>query len=320
MTPPLLDLRATVSLATVALVTLTGVSFLGDSHWALEILTHFRMQFVALAAALLLLACVLGSRLSVAAVSGALLLNLGPIWADVVPIRSTDPEPADSIKVLMANVLTSNANASGLWKLIHAEQPDVIGLLEVDARWLAELRPLHGLYPYRLAKPRQDNFGIALYSRIPFTTSELSRLAGSDVDAALVRMRIGERDLGLLLAHSFPPVGQREAEIRNAQLRDIERIRLENAEIEFVVVGDLNTTPWSPHFRALTRGAGLRSAARGHGYVPTWPTALAPLMIPIDHGLLSPGLRASSYRRGPAIGSDHRPILMEVGFAEVEAG
>ena len=42
----------------------------------------------------------------------------------------------------------------------------------------------------------------------------------------------------------------------------------------------------------------------------TWPSRL-PVMA-IDHVLVSPELSVSSLRVGPAIGSDHRPVLARV--------
>ena len=79
-----------------------------------------------------------------------------------------------------------------------------------------------------------------------------------------------------------------------------------------IVAGDFNTTPWSPYFRDLVAAAGLRNAAEGHGYVGTWPAWFWPALIPIDHVLLKGPLVATSVRRGPAIGSDHFPIIADV--------
>jgi endonuclease/exonuclease/phosphatase (EEP) superfamily protein YafD len=79
-----------------------------------------------------------------------------------------------------------------------------------------------------------------------------------------------------------------------------------------IVVGDFNTTPWSPCFQDLLAAAGLRNATLGHGYIGTWPTWFWPALIPIDHVLLKGPLAATTVGRGPAIGSDHYPIIADL--------
>ena len=80
----------------------------------------------------------------------------------------------------------------------------------------------------------------------------------------------------------------------------------------FMALGDLNVSPFSPQFATLLRRGGLRSAAAGHGWQPTWPSVFPPLGIQIDHALVSPEVRVMGFQRGPANGSDHRPIIVDV--------
>ncbi len=320
MKPLATGIRRLTLCAAVLLVGSTAISFLGSLHWLAELLTHFRVQYVVLAAGLLVLALLARSGAGAGLAAGVLLVNGACVAPDLIAVPPATSPGEPVLKLLVANVMNPNPRVRPLRRLIRDEDPDLVGLLEVDERWLRELDELRERYPHRLEDPRRDHFGLALYSRIPFTARELAPLADSGVNAALVGLRPGKREVGLLLVHSLPPTSARGAAIRNAQLEHVVRLRERYASSEFMVVGDFNTTPWSPAFGALTRRAGLRSAARGHGWAPTWPAGFLPLMIPIDHGLLSPGLHASTYRRGPEIGSDHRPIVLEVGFAESGAG
>ena len=79
-----------------------------------------------------------------------------------------------------------------------------------------------------------------------------------------------------------------------------------------IVAGDFNTTPWSPHFGDLLAAAGLRNAAEGKGYIPTWPTWFWPARIPIYYVLLKGPIAVTTVRRGPAVGSDHFPIIADL--------
>jgi endonuclease/exonuclease/phosphatase (EEP) superfamily protein YafD len=79
-----------------------------------------------------------------------------------------------------------------------------------------------------------------------------------------------------------------------------------------MVLGDLNTTSWSPYFRDLVADSGLLDSRRGFGVEPSWPSFGLPLLrIPIDHGLVSPAVSVLDRRIGPAAGSDHLPLVID---------
>jgi endonuclease/exonuclease/phosphatase (EEP) superfamily protein YafD len=75
-----------------------------------------------------------------------------------------------------------------------------------------------------------------------------------------------------------------------------------------VLAGDFNTTPWAPGYRALL-STGLDDDGRTR---TSWPAFLPFALIPIDHVLVSPQLQVISKRRGPRLGSDHYPIVVEL--------
>jgi endonuclease/exonuclease/phosphatase family metal-dependent hydrolase len=105
----------------------------------------------------------------------------------------------------------------------------------------------------------------------------------------------------------------RPAEARQ-RARDLATLAAEAARrgpLPFMGLGDLNISPFSPHYETLLRDGGLRNAAAGRGWLPTWPAMFPPLGIQIDHALVSPEVQVQGFTRGPSNGSDHRPIVID---------
>lgn len=81
-----------------------------------------------------------------------------------------------------------------------------------------------------------------------------------------------------------------------------------------IITGDFNSTPWSFALRRQDKALGLQRWTRA---LPSWPSgqfsrvAAAPApFLPIDHVYAGHDWRAVKVERGPAIGSDHRPVIV----------
>lgn len=232
------------------------------------------------------------------------ILHLIPSLGWLPPRTQTGPA---QVRVLVANVLTSNHQRERLLALIAREQPDVVALVEVDDAWLAALAPLSATYPYRLDEPRDDNFGVALFSRRPLHEAVIIHPGAFDLPVIDVRLG-GECPIRLVLAHPPPPVSGEYAAVRNAMLSELATILASDPRT--VLVGDLNCTPWAAPFRQLLRNGRLRDSRDGIGAQASWPTPLGMLGIPIDHVLVGAAVTVSERRLGDAIGSDHRPVIV----------
>jgi endonuclease/exonuclease/phosphatase (EEP) superfamily protein YafD len=70
---------------------------------------------------------------------------------------------------------------------------------------------------------------------------------------------------------------------------------------------------WSPWYRRLRAETRLTNARRGFGVMASWPAYLPPVMrLPIDHCLVSDELIVTDCRLGPAFGSDHLPLIVDI--------
>ena len=99
--------------------------------------------------------------------------------------------------------------------------------------------------------------------------------------------------------------------LRDAQIRFAAEWA-EGRDGAVIVVGDLNATPWSWPFGLLTE-AGLRNSQVGFGLQASFPArSMFVFRVPIDHLLHSDDLMVRDRYLGPALGSDHFPLIVDL--------
>ncbi|HNQ89251.1 MAG TPA: endonuclease/exonuclease/phosphatase family protein [Verrucomicrobiota bacterium] len=302
------------AVAVLAMVS-TVAAFAASWWWLCELTVHFRWQY---AACLVLLgvgrglqgrwrwAAVygVGAMVNVLAVSG----GCGPSAA-VADHGGVRPD----LRVLLVNVHTANTEHTRVEAYVNQEAPDVVVLIEVDSRWLVQLTQLARSYPHRIEAPRNDNFGIALFSRLPLEYGRVVDLGEAGVPSVEARVRVGENLVWVVGTHPLPPSHRENARLRDQQLHAV-AAHMAGLRGPRVLVGDLNATPWSPVFRALVAQSGLLDTRCGRGWQPTWPAGMPLLWIPLDHALISDDLAVWERRVGPSVGSDHYPLLVGVSW------
>ncbi len=277
---------------------------------SIELLSHFRLQY--LVASVLLAIAYLSLRNRTYAI---LLIMVAVLNASfVVPWYRHDPELAagPQIKLLHANVHSGNSDYQRLINLVASEQPDLVFLQEFTPAWEAGVASLSEQYPYSYIQPRHDNFGIALYSRLPFDSVAHVSSPPLNHPTIIASIRLDGQQLTLISTHPTIPIGH-SYYARNEQLESVTQLARRVAG-PVAVIGDLNTSIWGPRHARLEQLAGLRNTRRGFGILPTWPTFMPLAMIPIDHVLVSVELRVLETYTGKRFGSDHLPLLVTLGL------
>jgi endonuclease/exonuclease/phosphatase (EEP) superfamily protein YafD len=304
---------SSAALAVAALVP-SWLGLLGSWHWRLDLLAHFRWQYAVVGILVLAWAAWCRRRVVITLAALTVLLNAALIGQLAWPHPAAqDKVAADfSMRVVAFNVLTSNPDKQRVLDYLLASDADVIGLVEVDETWLLAMAPLQTTYPHQFAESRSDNFGVALFSRIPLNSAALLWLGEPQLPSIEATMRHQGRDLSIIITHPMPPVGARNAAWRDGQLARLAD-HVSQLRMPALVVGDLNATPWSVGMRLLTaKGLGLRSLRPA--WAPTWrPTSL--FALPIDHALGTAPLVITDRTVGPDLGSDHRPLNITVGWS-----
>ncbi|HEX8391503.1 MAG TPA: endonuclease/exonuclease/phosphatase family protein [Longimicrobium sp.] len=283
------------------------LAFAGGAWWPLDLLAHFRVQYLVLATVLAAL-CLLARRRRTGMVIGACAaLNAAVVLPYLVPSR---PEPvAARAKLISMNVLTSNPDHDAVRRFVRRERPDLLLLMEVDERWMQDMADLRREYPYGVVEARSDNFGIALLSRHPCSRCEVVHLGPDRLPSVVGEFMMPDR-VTLVGTHPLPPLGSERARSHDLHLRAVGDY-IARVQGPVILAGDLNTTPWSARFRRLLGRTGLRDSGAGHGVGRTWPADNALLGITIDHFLSTGGVHVTRRERGPNVGSDHFPLIVE---------
>lgn len=280
--------------------------------WLLELFTHFHFQYLAILA-IGAACCLAAKKRWLATVLGIFAAwNLALIAPLYLPPVAPENATGRTVRALLANVHVHNRDHGRFLQLVRDQSPDVIVVLEVNRGWLTALEVLNDEYPYHAGQPREDSFGIAFFSRLPADSVALREIGPAELPSVIARIDCGANvALELLGTHPLPPTSAEYAAFRNQQLRAVAQI-VRGLPRPTVLVGDLNTTSWSPWFRELIDISNMRDSRLGFGVQPSWPGRAAAIGIAIDHVLISRDIAVERRMVGPDIGSDHRPVTVDL--------
>ncbi|WP_265562299.1 endonuclease/exonuclease/phosphatase family protein [Sphingomicrobium arenosum] len=219
--------------------------------------------------------------------------------------------PEKQLSMLGANVLIENEDYAAMLRVAEAEQADIILLTESDAAWQEAMRPLHEAYPYRIAVPLENSYGMHLYSRLPMT-GEVKYRVQDDIPSidARVTMRDGSEVL-VYAIHPEPPRPGDDTGERDAELVLVGREARDEGGAS-IILGDLNDVAWSKTTKLFLEVSGTRDPRVGRRLMPTFNANWPMMRWPLDHLFLSPHWGFVEMDRLDHIGSDHFPVKFTV--------
>lgn len=214
---------------------------------------------------------------------------------------------------MLLNVNTHSGDPVRVARMVNETNPQVLVLEEISARWLVDLEGALRAYPHSQVSPREDNFGIGLFSKFPLSNARVVNIGEAQLPSIIADVTMESTTLTVVATHPPPPVGERYSRWRNSQL-DLMPDHVPKVGLPILLLGDLNVSPWSPHFRRLLKRTGLRDSAKGRGVQPSWPAGNPLLWIPIDHCLYSREVTILQRTIGPDVGSDHYPVIVDMAL------
>ena len=223
---------------------------------------------------------------------------------------AVDPDSDHCVGVVVANVLTPNRNAEALLEIVRARDPDVMLFVETDHWWQQRLDALETSHPYAVKCPKDNLYGMHLYSRLELVDPELRFLVEPDIPSihAHVRLRSGHC-VELHCVHPRPPA---PTESDTSIERDAELLLVAKSVAArggpALVIGDLNDVAWSDTTRLFQKISRMLDPRVGRGMFSTFHAKYFWLRWPLDHIFMSPEFTVVSLARLGYFGSDHYPM------------
>lgn len=235
------------------------------------------------------------------------------IWKKQVQQVQRDQLDTDQqISVIVSNVLTPNQQYHLLIEQIEKHQPDLVLTLETDQTWQNELVKIEKDYPYRVAVPLDNLYGMHLYSKLKLVDSEVKFILSNEIPSIHTTAILPSgHAVQLYCLHPKPPS---PTEAKDSTLRDAELLivgdQIKDLDESCIVMGDLNDVAWSRTTRLFQRISGLLDPRVGRRYINTFHADYKFLRWSLDHLFHSTDFALVHMERLPHIGSDHFPIYV----------
>jgi endonuclease/exonuclease/phosphatase (EEP) superfamily protein YafD len=237
--------------------------------------------------------------------------------------RSTTARPREpgaqqsTFRLLISNVLMENTRHELLLARVREADPDVVLAVETDDAWARALEPLARDYPHVVRHPRDNWYGLMLFSRLPLVDPRVEFLVQDDIPSVHTGVRLGSGDvIHLHGLHPRPPepIRDQDSTPRDAELVLVGKSVGKTPDRPTVVAGDLNDVAWSPTSEQFMRLSRLLDPRRGRGLFNSYNAKNPFFRYPLDHVFHSNHFRLVELRRLDSIGSDHFPMLVELSY------
>jgi len=309
--------------AHLALITLMILPVVSKqlTFWWLDNLINLQLQWSVLAVLLLLFSIKYIQRF---------IIPLSFFYCAIItynffPLYKNEPRSqgyGETLNIAQLNIKYKNPNIDDLILKIAKSNYNIILLQEIDNDKHHKIEKLLKHYPYSVGTIFSEKYPltIALFSQWPIVNRKIHDLGYVEGKIIEVIIQSPEKTvpIHIFALHPAAPRNQVLWQLRNETL-DFVAHQIAASLLPYkIVIGDINTSPWSPAFKHLQKTAALQNSADGFGYIPSWAHSNLNKVMRvassayIDHCLVSNAFNIQNKTYQYIKGSDHVLISTEL--------
>jgi len=268
------------------------------------------------------------------------LVAYGPLFIPHLPTAAA----AESLRVVTLNVNQYNRDLSRVEDWLRQQHPDVAFLQEIPMGMLLPITYTLGEeYPYITTyQPQGQKFASVLLSRFPLVT-DFEMEASTPVYSLLrYAIRWNGQLVALYGVDTAPPLGAVRFDLplmnnrighyvmgydptnRDTALHNLLKA-IQNEPLPMIVLGDFGLSDQSSLYGQYAAVLDDSYREAGYGLGSTWPLAVTddlmgtlpaifPALVRVDYIWHSAHFKAAQAAVGPALGSDHLPVVAQLGW------
>jgi endonuclease/exonuclease/phosphatase (EEP) superfamily protein YafD len=296
---------------------IVGLTYVIKTNPYSELISHFAFILSLISAIYFLFYLYFRNKLFIILSIFACVLTAYPWLSLLNPIgTSNQREASDDISIMQLNIYYKNNDVYKFENYLkEIGFPEILVIQEATQEIVDKLESLKTEYPYTFEAPERGAYGMVLFSKIPIVKIQRISFDKTVNKYTLVEFETLQRKIpfALIELHASSPSGDDQMNERKQELEEIATIIAQLPNEHKILIGDLNTTPYSPYFHKLRKNSGLKNAMQGLRIQGTWPSNFPFfLRIPLDHLLVSNKICVIKQAICPDLGSDHMPILSHI--------
>ncbi|MDN3494237.1 endonuclease/exonuclease/phosphatase family protein [Winogradskyella bathintestinalis] len=221
------------------------------------------------------------------------------------------------ISLFTANVLQKNREYQLLKTMYKDINADIMLFTETDSKWTnalnADMSPIFG---HTIKVPKENTYGMLLYSRLELFDSEVKYLVSDSVPSIHTKLKLSTNDtIQLYAIHPTPPMPEENptSSGRDTEMMMIAKLALDS-KYPVIVIGDFNDVAWSQTSKLFQSVSRLLDVRKGRGLYNTFSADSYILRWPLDHIFISSEFKLTKVVRCDDINSDHYPLLSILSY------
>ncbi len=239
------------------------------------------------------------------------------VYTPLYPLQaqnSDDKKASDSFSIIVANVLMTNAKTEAFKMQVNKYDPDILLIMEPNAKWELNLRDLDNTYPHSIKYPLENTYGMILYSKLPLKNKKINFLVYNDVPSFHVGIVLPSgNSFDLYAIHPKPPKPGTSSYDRDTEVL-LAGKKVKEGNRPAIVAGDLNDVGWSSTTKRFQEYSQLGDPRRGRGLFSTYNAQIPLFRYPLDHIFYSENFGLIKMEKLDNTGSDHFPMYVELSF------